>query len=91
MNLEQAEIIGLKAVEWVAADRQLFSRIQNTTGMMAEDFLRLGEPEVLAAALDFVLSSDALVFSFCAVASLEPENVTRARQHLPGGDAPHWT
>lgn len=50
-----------------------------------------GEPEFLAAVLDFLLSADQHVTGFCAAQGLPPETLRAARARLPGGDLPHWT
>lgn len=91
MNHERVEEIGLRAIEWIASDQRLFAAIHSATGMTIDDLRRLDEPEVLAAVLDFVLSSDGRVLAFCRAASLEPEDVPAARRRLPGGESPHWT
>ncbi|MCY4542119.1 MAG: DUF3572 domain-containing protein [Rhodobacteraceae bacterium] len=91
MNHERIEEIGLRAIEWIASEQRQFVAMHSATGMTVEDLRRLEEPEMLAACLDFVLSSDSRVLEFCRAASLEPDSVLAARRRLPGGDLPHWT
>ena len=89
---EHAETVGLRALAWLAAEEGLLEVFLGASGLAMEDLRhRAGEPEVLAAVLDFVLMDDQWVLGFAAEAGLAPEAVARARAALPGGAQPHWT
>ncbi|MGN6514993.1 MAG: DUF3572 domain-containing protein [Rhizomicrobium sp.] len=45
---------------------------------------RAGEPEFLAAVMDFLLSDEVLLTGFCDDASIDPKALQIARQALPG-------
>lgn len=87
-----AEETAVAALGWIAADAELLGRFLAISGAAPQDIrARAADPEFLGFVLDFVLSDDALVTGFAAVAGLAPEAVARARAGLPGGDLPAWT
>ncbi len=92
MKQDEAEIVAIMALEWIAGNDDLFMNFLNITGESAEGIRhRLAEPEFLAAVMDHLLSSDEAVQSFCAENRITPETPMEARRALPGGDAPEWT
>lgn len=89
---ESAETVALGALAWLMGPADLGDVFLGASGFDAEGLRdRAGDPEVLAAVLDFVLMDDAWVTGFAAAAGLPPEAVVRARAALPGGALPHWT
>ncbi|MGY6632185.1 MAG: DUF3572 domain-containing protein [Alkalilacustris sp.] len=89
---ESAEMVALRALAWLMGPADLGDVFLGASGLDAEGLRdRAGDPEVLAAVLDFVLMDDAWVTGFAAAAALPPEAVLRARAALPGGALPHWT
>ena len=92
MTRAEAEVIALKAIEWMAADGTVFAGFLNATGETADGIRgRLHDAELLAAAIDHLLSSDDVVIAFCNANNLPyglPHSVRRA---LPGGESPEWT
>lgn len=92
MNSEQAEILALKALAFLAADTELMDRFALLSGMAPNDIVaRAGDGEVLAGVMDFLLSDEAVLTDFCAAHDIDPEHPARARQNLLGGALPHWT
>ena len=92
MNSEQAEILALQALTFLAADTEIMDRFAALSGLAPNDIIaRANEAEMLAGVLDFMLSDETVLTDFCAANDLAPEHPARARQTLPGGDLPHWT
>ena len=92
MDIEQAEIIALKALTFLAADTELMNRFAALSGVAPNDIVeRAGNGEMLAGVLDFLLSDEAVLTDFCAAHDIDPEHPAAARQNLPGGAMPHWT
>lgn len=89
---DEAELIGLQAAAWLAANDELLPVFLGATGASAEDFRSgLSDPGFQGAVLDFLLMDDAWVRSFCDEAGLAYDRPFQARQHLPGGGEVHWT
>ena len=91
-GLESAETLALRALGWLAEDRDRLGDFLGATGASPGDLAALaGDSAFLGAILDHLLSSDALVIGFCAAAGLANDAPMRARQALPGGAQWHWT
>lgn len=92
MQQDNAQIIGVNALGWIAAQDSVFEAFLTTTGARVEDLrAQAAEPEFLAQVLDFVLLQDEWVLEFAEAASITPEQVVAARAVLGGGDMRHWT
>lgn len=92
MNREQAEIIGIKALGWLAAEEDLVGQFLNMSGSTADDLRnRAQDPEFLGYVLDFLMLSDETVIAFCEADNLPNDAPMQARMALPGGDIPNWT
>jgi len=92
VNSADAEIVALKAIEWMAADGTVFTRFLNESGETADSVQRrLGDAVFLAAAMDHILLSDDAVVAFCTANNLSLELPAAARRALPGGGIPEWT
>lgn len=91
-NHAEAEILALKAMEWLAADSELFEIFLASSGANVND-VKVGvkEPAFLGSILDFILMDDAWVKAFCETKHFEFNEPFLARQFLPGGDLPNWT
>ncbi|MCA8879222.1 MAG: DUF3572 domain-containing protein [Rhodobacteraceae bacterium] len=87
-----AEALALKALEFLSRRGDLLNVFLGSTGMSADDLrARLSDPEVLAAAMDFLMLDDRWVVDFATEAGINPEKILAVRRQLPGGDLPHWT
>ena len=92
MDGAAAEQIAVQAFSWLSADDELVLAFLDQAGADMSDLAEMaGDPQFLAAVLDFVLSSDDLVYAFADFASLAPEKVGIARQVLPGAEIINWT
>jgi len=88
MQTSAAETVALKALAHIAADADILLRFLTISGLGAADLRRrAGEPELLAAVLDFVLSDDAITRSFAVTEGVTAETLHAARRALPGGTA----
>ncbi len=92
MDLENASAVALGALSWLGSADDMLPVFLNASGLSA-DGLRagLGDLEILAAVLDFVLMDDSWVLSAAEHAGRDPLDFGRARQCLPGGMVPNWT
>lgn len=89
---QNASVVGLQALSFVAMDEDLFGALLDQAGTDAADVrARASDPVFLGFVLDFILQEDATVIAFAASQRISPEDVMRARMALPGGDIPHWT
>ncbi|WP_395689626.1 DUF3572 domain-containing protein [Aestuariivirga sp.] len=84
---EQAEIIALQVLAFLAADTERLQRFLDLTGL-DDGALRRGasNPELLAAILDHLLSDESLLLIFAEEQALSPDAVARVRRHLPGAN-----
>ncbi|MBT6190625.1 MAG: DUF3572 domain-containing protein [Tateyamaria sp.] len=92
MLRESAEVIGLKALGWLAANEELLPVFLGSTGASEVD-VRAGisDPDFLGALLDFIMMDDAWITSFCDAEGLAYDQPMMARMALPGGEQMHWT
>jgi len=91
MERNQAEILAIRAIEWLATDPDIMHRFLATTGTtLAEMQAHPDNPDVLASVLDFLLMDDRSIKAFSDASGYNPESPLQARQALPGGDNPHW-
>lgn len=92
MSQESAEVLGLKALGWMAGNDELLPVFLGATGASEAD-VRAGatDPAFLGALLDFIMMDDAWVQAFCDSAGLPYDQPMHARMMLPGGDQVHWT
>ena len=93
MTQEDAEIVAIKAVTWLAgADERILNTFFAATGATADDFRRVEEDNDFGATvLEFILAQDKTVMEFCEQSGLPLDAPLLARQALPGGKLPHWT
>lgn len=80
-----AEILALKGLAFLANSDGPLDRFMALSGAGADDLRdRAGEPEFLAAVMDFLMSDEDLLMAFCDEASIDPRDVQMARMALPG-------
>ena len=92
MTTDEAELIAIRSLGWLAGQEGLFHRFLGDSGLAADELqARAGDPVVLASVLDFVLTEDAMVLDLADFLSCPPLAVAAARAHLPGGQQVHWT
>lgn len=89
---ENAEVIGLQAMAWLAGNDALMPVFLGASGASETDFREgLQDPVFHASVLDFLMMDDAWVMEFCDSAGLPYTSVMQARAALPGGGEMHWT
>ena len=89
---ENAEVIGLQALGWLASNEDLLPSFLGATGASEGDMReKVGDPLFLGAVLDFLMMDDAWVMQFCDSINMPYERIMQARAALPGGDQVHWT
>lgn len=89
---ETAEVVGLKALGWLAGNEELLPVFLGSTGASEADVRAgAGDPAFLGALLDFLMMDDAWVTAFCDATGLNYDQPMNARMLLPGGGQVHWT
>lgn len=89
---DAAEVIGLKALAWLAGNDELCPVFLGASGASEADFRqRAQDPAFLCAVLDFVTMDDRWVQAFCDSEGLSYAVPMQARQALPGGGEVNWT
>jgi hypothetical protein len=91
MKIEQAEMLAIQALSWLAADEDILSQFLTMTGAAPGDLrTRAAEPEFLGFVLDFIMRDDETILGFCHANNSAPDAVQQARATL-GGGLPNWT
>ena len=89
---DTAITLALGALAHMARCDALSSRFLADSGISPGDVAAsAGDPDFLAAVLDFYLSDEASLVDLATALGIAPEDVPAARMHLPGGMLPHWT
>ncbi len=89
---ESAEIIAAQALAWVAGAPERINGFLALSGLSPGELMaQAGDPRILGAVLDFLLTEDRLVMEFCDEAGLAYTVPQAARAALPGGEVWHWT
>jgi len=83
---QSAEILGLQALGWLAADPDALERFMNASGLDQAGLREAaGQPETAIAILDFLLANEPLLLGFCEAAETRPEAIHAALRRLGGG------
>lgn len=92
MDRDDARILALKALGWLAGDDEVFTAFLGASGASAEDVrAQADQPAFLLSVLDFILQSDDCVLACAAAVQAKPEAIGMARAVLGGRDRMHWT
>lgn len=92
MQQEQAEVIALQGLAWLAANEELCPVFLGASGASVDDLReRATDPAFQAAILDFITMDDAWVTDFCDTIGIGYDQPLRARYALPGAESVHWT
>lgn len=82
---DATETLSIKALTFIATREDLLDLFVDACGIsMNELYEHADTPEVWAALLDFILSSDVILFDFCDSHEYTSQDVWRARNELPG-------
>ncbi|MEM9359974.1 MAG: DUF3572 domain-containing protein [Pseudomonadota bacterium] len=85
ISREEAEILGLRVLAFIASDASLMERFSNTTGVSVEDLRqRANSDEILLACFNEILRNEPDLLMFCANANIQPETVRLAEAILEG-------
>jgi hypothetical protein len=85
MRSSAAETLALKVLGFLAAQGEPLERFLAVSGVNLEDLReRVGDPQLLAAVLEFLLADDRLVIAFAEGEGLDAKLVHEARRALPG-------
>ncbi|HEX7075688.1 MAG TPA: DUF3572 family protein [Hyphomicrobiaceae bacterium] len=83
MPLEEAEVIGLKALAFLAEDEARLSRFLALTGLRGDELrARAADAATLWAVLNHLAGDESMLLVFAASASLPPERIGPALQLL---------
>lgn len=92
LTTDQAELLAIRALGWIAGQPDLSGTFLGSTGAATTDLRdRAGDPEFLGFVLDFLLGDEAALLAFCEDNAVASDSPMRARAALPGGDLPNWT
>jgi hypothetical protein len=92
MEQDNARILALQALGWLAGDDELFAAFLGMTGASAADIRATADqPALMISVLDFILQRDDWVLACAAAAGVRPEEIGAARARLGGRDQMHWT
>ncbi|MFC7050852.1 DUF3572 domain-containing protein [Emcibacter nanhaiensis] len=87
MMQEQAELIALEALTFIAEDEQAFIAFLRLSGFDRETLTAAaGDPSVLGSVLDFLLQDEKRLLAFCDSRNMPPDRPARARLSLPGAE-----
>ena len=85
MQSSAAQTLALNALTHIAGDGQILARFLKISGLEPDDLRqRAGDPELLAAVIDFLLSDESLCTGFLAAKRIDPKMLHAARRALPG-------
>ena len=82
---EEAEIVALNALGFLAADSERLQRFMDLSGLDV-DAIRAGaaSPAFLGGILDHLLTDESLLLVFAEEQQLRPERIAELRRKLPG-------
>jgi hypothetical protein len=87
MTPENAEILALQGLGWLAGDEDAMERFLAASGIDGTSLREAaGTPEMAVAVCDFLLANEDLLLRFCEDAETEPKLLHLARYRL-GGEA----
>jgi hypothetical protein len=85
MTPENAEILALEALGWLAGEDDAIQRFLGSSGIdPAELRQAAGNPDTGAAVLDFLMGDEELLLRFCEHAQVSPKQLHLARYRLGG-------
>jgi hypothetical protein len=86
LNPADAETLALKALTFLAQSPEDLDRFVAISGIRPADLRdRAGDPEILAAVMDFILVDDSRITGLCETLATDPRDLHAARRALPGG------
>jgi hypothetical protein len=87
MTPENAEVLALEGLGWLAGQEDGIQRFLDQSGIDAATLRdAAGSPDMGVAVLDFLLANEDLLLGFCENAAISPKTLHLARHQL-GGEA----
>lgn len=87
MNIENAYIVGLKAITYIMSEEDLLSRFVALSGLNQDEISeRLQDQHFLSACLDFLLNNEKDLISFCDDSDINHNDPLHASQILGGNN-----
>ena len=87
MKQNEAETLALKALNFLASDEERLERFMSLTGMGPQTLRNsASDPAVLAGVLDYLLQDETLVYMLASELNITPDQPSRARRVLMGGE-----
>ena len=84
---ENAEILALEGLGWLAGEENEIQRFMDQAGIDAATLRdAAGSPGMGLAVLDFLLGNEDLLLRFCESAGVAPKALNLARHQLGGGE-----
>lgn len=81
----EAESIGAVAFSFLASEPEYFSRFASITGVDLADMAEIsGTKDFLGGVLEYLMSDESLLLSFCENAGIQPETVHKSQLILAG-------
>ncbi|TNE56868.1 MAG: DUF3572 family protein [Alphaproteobacteria bacterium] len=91
MNQEQAQIIALQVLAYVAGEEAEREAFLAQSGLSPDELKASAtDSQFLGAVMDFLLSDEARLLACCQSCEWPPELPARARLELPGATAGIW-
>ncbi len=85
MTKDEAELVGIKALQFLARDETRFARFLTLSGVDPEAIAaNAGEVEFLAGVMEHLISDESLLFLFACEAEIPPELPAQAHLSLTG-------
>ena len=85
MSRELAESVAIQALSYLAEEPDRLGRFLALTGLAPESLRAAAlEPNFLLGVLDFLAGDETMLRDFAKDREIEPDLVTRARDHLAG-------
>ena len=85
MDREKAEIIGLRALAYLAGNEKMMEWMMRETGIDPRDLASTADNgEILAGVLDFLLGHEDMLIEFCIHEKIDATTPAHARKYLPG-------
>ena len=85
MNTENAEILALQGLGWLAGDEDGLERFLSLSGLDASALrAAAGTSDMNVAILDFLLGHEDLLLRFCEAEGVAPKDLHLARHRLSG-------
>jgi hypothetical protein len=85
MDTENAEILALRGLGWLATEAAGLKRFLNLSGLDAASLrANTGTRDMNVAILDFLLGHEDLLLGFCESAAVSPKDLHAARFRLGG-------